>query len=128
MFTITTVSINSLEETEGDPDVDGDNVEVVTERAVEDRAADRTSAEDHDLRGVRVLSREPKRCRVLVVDLVDVLVERAPVQRAVGKEVAHVLEDEEERELGELQLPRGEGHLPGRHAEELGHGVEEPDL
>ena len=82
--TVTAVRIDGLEETEGDPDVDRDDVEVVAERAVEDGAADRTSAEDHDLRGVRVLSREPERCRVLVVDLVDVLVERAPVKSTVS--------------------------------------------
>ena len=40
----------------------------------------------------------------------------------------HVLEDEEERDLGSLVLPRREGDLPGGHAEELSHGVEEPDL
>ena len=126
--TVAGVRVNGLEETEGDPDVDRDDMEVVAERAVEDGAADRTSAEDHDLRGVRVLSREPERCRVLVVDLVDVLVERAPVQRLVHEEVEHVLKHEEEEDLGELLLPRREGHLPGRHAEVLRERVEQPDL
>ena len=62
------------------------------------------------------------------MDLVNVHVERAPVQRAVREEVEHVLEDEEERDLQELLLPRGEGHLPGGHAERLSHRVEEPDV
>ena len=77
---------------------------------------------------MRVLSGETEGCRVLVVDLVNVLVERAPVQRAVREEVEHVLKDEEECDLQELLLPWGEGHLPGGHAERLSHRVEEPDL
>ena len=39
----------------------------------------------------------------------------------------HVLKDEEEEHLRDDSTPGREGHLPGRHAEELGHGVEEPD-
>ncbi len=126
--TVAGVGVNGLEETEGDPDVDSDDVEVVTERAVEDGAADRAGAEDHDLRRVCVLSRQSKRRRILVVDLVDVLVERTPVQRLVHEEVEHVLEYEEEKDLGELLLPRREGHLPCRHAEVLRERVEQPDL
>ena len=40
----------------------------------------------------------------------------------------YVLEDEEEQDLGDDVLPGRERHLPGRHAEHLSHGVEEPDL
>ena len=39
----------------------------------------------------------------------------------------HVFKYKEEEDLGDDGLPAGEGHLPRRHAEELGHGVEEPD-
>ena len=73
---------------------------------------------------MRVLSRKPERRRILVVDLVDVLVERTPVQRLVHEEVEEILEHKEERDLGELLLPRREGHLPGRHAEVLRERVE----
>ena len=65
---------------------------------------------------------------VFGVDLVNVHVERAPVQRAVREEVEHVLEDEKECNLQELLLPWGEGHLPSSHAECLSLRVEEPDL
>ena len=44
------------------------------------------------------------------------------------KIVEHVLKDEEESNLGNDGLQGGEGDLPCRHAEELSHRVEEPDL
>ena len=75
--------VDGLEEAEGDPEVDGDDVEVPAEGAVDEGAADRRRAENHDLGGVRVLGGEAERRRVLVVDLVDVLVERAPVEGLV---------------------------------------------
>jgi hypothetical protein len=74
------VRVDSLEETEGDPDVDGKDVQVTQHVAVQERAADRAETEDEDLRWVRVLRREAERCTVLVVDLVDVLVHGSPVQ------------------------------------------------
>lgn len=120
--------VDGLEETEDDPNVDGDDVQVAAEGAVEDGACNRAGTENHDLSGVRVLGGETEGRGVLVVDLVDVLVQRAPVESAVGEEVEHILEDEEDGDLHSLLLPRREGHLPGRHAEVLSHRVEEPDL
>ena len=61
-LTVARVRVDGLEETEGDPDVHGDDVEVAAERAVKQRASDRTSTEDHDLSGVRVLSGETEGC------------------------------------------------------------------
>ena len=128
LLTVTGVGVNSLEETEDDPCVDSNNVEVTTDSTVEDGASEGTGSENEDLSRVGVFGSKTEGSGVLVVDLVNVLVEGAPVERAVGEEVEHVLEDEEERDLGSLVLPRREGDLPGGHAEELSHGVEEPDL
>jgi hypothetical protein len=122
------VRVDGLEEAERDPEVDGDDVQVAEEPAPQERAADRAHAEDRDLGRVRVLGREPERRGVLVVDLVDALVERARVQRLVCEVVEHVLEDEEERELGQLRAERRERHLPCREAEHLRNGVEGADL
>ena len=95
----------------------------MTERAVQQRSCNRARAEDHDLRRVGILRSETKRRRVLVVNLVDVLVEGAPVKCLVGysermrtgytsrpgkartEEVEHVLEDEEGRDLRSHNLP-----------------------
>ncbi len=76
--------VDGLEETESDPDVDRENVEVTAEHSVEDRAEDGTSAQDKHLSGMRVLSSKTKGRRVLMVDLVYVLVERSPVKSLVG--------------------------------------------
>ena len=82
--TVTAVRIDGLEETKRDPDVHRENVEVAAEGAVEERAGDRTGTEDKDLCRVSVLRSETEGRRVLVVDLVDVLVEGAPVKCLVG--------------------------------------------
>lgn len=82
--TVATMCIDRLEETERDPDVHGENVEVPTEGAVEEWTRDRASTKDHNLSGVRIFRSKAERGRVLVVNLVDVLVERAPVQCLVG--------------------------------------------
>ena len=44
------------------------------------------------------------------------------------KVVEHVLEHEEQSDLGNDCLPRGQRDLVGRHANGLGHGVEQPNL
>ena len=74
------MSINSLEEPQHDPNVDGDDVQVRGEEAVDERAKDRTSAEDKHFSGVSVFSRQAEWCGVLVMDLVDVLVQYTGVE------------------------------------------------
>lgn len=62
-----------------------------------------------------------------MVDLVDVLVERSPVESTVRPVVPGVLHD---KEYGDLEChlgPRGERNA-GVHAEIFTHGVEEPNL
>jgi len=66
--------VDSLEEAEDDPDVDGDNVQVLREEHVQKRAEDRARTEDEDLSRMGVFGRKAKRRRVLVVDFVNVLV------------------------------------------------------
>jgi hypothetical protein len=122
------VCINRLEQAERNPDVDGEDVQVLREPAVQQRSANRASAQNQNLSGVRILGSETKGRAVLVVDLVNVPVERAVVQSLMGKVMKGVLKDEEEGDLGGHGLPAGEGNLPGLHAAGLSKGVEEPDL
>lgn len=75
--------VNGLEEAEGDPHVDGEDVEVTEEIAVQQGSSNRARSENEDFSGVSVLSGETEGCRVLVVDLVDVLVKRSPMQSLV---------------------------------------------
>lgn len=76
--------VNSLEQTEGDPDVHCENVQVTTEVAVKERTSNRPSTKDHHLSRVGEFSRKTKRRGVLMMKLVDVLVQRAPMECLVG--------------------------------------------
>jgi hypothetical protein len=126
--TVTRVRIDRLEETEGNPDVDSEDVEVLCEPAVQERSADRARSENQDFSRMSVLGGETKRRAVLVMDLVDVLVERTVVQSLVRKVVERVFKYEEERNLVCDGGEGRHGYLPGRHATSFGEGVEEPDL
>ena len=53
------VRVDGLEETEGDPKVDGENVQVLAEEAVKEGARDRALRKDKDLERVRVLGSLP---------------------------------------------------------------------
>jgi hypothetical protein len=121
------VRVNGLEHTQRDPDVHGEDVEVLGDCAPQDGAADRAETEDHDFDWRGVFCREAEGCRVLVVDLVDVLVQWAPVHGAVHPVVPGILEDEEDGNLVGHCEERGEGN-GGFEAGVLRHRVEHPDL
>ena len=121
------VRVDGLEEAAHDPEVHGQDVQVAGDGAPGDGAEDRAGAEDHDFDGGGVLGGEAEGGGVVVVDLVDGAVERAPVHGAVGPVVPGVLDDEEDGDVHGHLPERGEGHARV-HAEEDGHGVEDPDL
>jgi hypothetical protein len=125
---VAAVRIDGLEHAEGDPDVHGENVEILGDGAPEDRASDGSETQDHDFDGRGVLSGEAKGSRVLVVDLVDVLVEEgACVHEAVSPVVPGVFHDEEDGNLvGNLVQRRERDRC--LEAEVLAHGVKKPDL
>lgn len=52
---VSRVRVNGLEETEGDPNVDCQDVEVIAEEAVEERARNGALGKDEDLERVGVL-------------------------------------------------------------------------
>ena len=74
MLTVARVRVDGLEEAEGDPEVDGDDVEVPAEGTVDEGAANGRGAEDHDFSGVSIFRSETERCRVFVMNFVNVLV------------------------------------------------------
>jgi hypothetical protein len=125
---VAAVRVDSLEHTEDNPDIHGQNVEVSGDGAEDDWGSDSTEAQNHDLNGRGVLSGQAEGSGVLVVDLVDVLVEEgAGVHGTVGPVVPCVLEDEEDGDLVCHLVDAGEGDR-GRKTEILAHGVEHPDL
>ena len=122
---VAAVRIDGLEETEDDPEVHGQDVEVLGEGAPEDRGADGSESEDHDFDRGGVFGCHAEGGRVLVVDLVDGFVEGSPVESAVGEVVPGVFHDEEDGDLVGHGPDGGEGD-GGREAEVLCHRVEEP--
>lgn len=119
--------IDGLEETEYNPAVHGEDVKVSSGEDPRDGDADGSEAEEEHLDWRSVFSGEAKGRRVGVVDLVDGLVQRAPVKGAVHPVMPGVLNDEED---GDLKGHGGEGGKGDArvHTAELGHGVEQPDL
>jgi len=82
--TVTAVCINGLEEAKGNPDIDGEYVEVLREEAVNQRTENGSSPQNEDFCGVSVFSCQSERCRVLVVNLMNVLIEWPSVKRLVS--------------------------------------------
>lgn len=121
------VGVDGLEDTQDDPDVHGQNVQILGDCAPEDWCANSTEAKDHNFDRRGVFCGEAEGCGVLVVDLVDVLVQWAPVHSAVHPVVPGVFEDEEDGDLVGHGPDGGEGNT-GLKAAVLRHGVEEPDL
>lgn len=125
---IATVRIDGLEQTEDDPAVHGQDVEILGDGAPDDGASYGTETEDHDFDRRGVLSSQTEGRRVLVVNLVDVLVkERAGVHETVSPVVPRVLHHEEDGDLVG-HLVEGRKRDVGFETEVLAHGVEQPDL
>lgn len=122
------VRIHGLEETEQNPNVHGDDVQVLGVGAKHERTANGTEAENQNLKWVRILSGQTERRRVLVVHLVNVLVQRTPVHQTVDPVVEGVLKHEKERNLPGHLVPAGERNLMSRQAKVFANGVEAPDL
>jgi len=78
------VSIDSLEETEDDPNVHGENMEVASANDVENRTGDRSSTKDKDFSWMGVFGSKAEGSRVFMVNFVDVLVHGTPVEELVG--------------------------------------------
>ena len=77
---VSAVSVDGLEETENDPDVHGEDVEVSGVKNVKHWTGDRSSAENEDLSRMGEFSGKTERSRVFVVNFVDVFVHGTPVE------------------------------------------------
>lgn len=124
---IARVRVNSLEQTANDPDVHGQNVQVLGDGTPQDWRANGSQAQNHDFDRRSVFSCETEWCRVLVVDFVDVLVEGSPMHCAVHPIVPSILQNEEDRDLI-CHCPNRRKGNASCEAEVLCHRVEKPDL
>jgi len=90
------MGVNSLEQSQCNPNVHGDHMAVgkrVGEQgnnAVDKRAHESTSCKEKDFGRMSILCGQTERRRVLVVNLVDMLIENTSVKRAVAEEMPTV--------------------------------------
>ena len=80
------MGIDGLEKSEGDPDVDGDYVQVLPDPAVEQWSENCPCSEDHDLERMCVLGSETEGRRILVVELVNMFVKQGCVEELMSYE------------------------------------------
>ena len=119
--------IDGLKQAKYDPQVHGQDVQVASDSAPNDRADDGPESKAQDLNRACVLSGESKRSRILVMELVNCFVQTGRVQASMGPVVPGVLHDEKDGDLiGDLE-GGGEGYRC-LQATELSHGMEKPDL
>jgi hypothetical protein len=83
-LTVSGMGIDGLEKSQGDPDVDGDYVQVLPDPAVEQWSENCPRSEDHDLERMRVLGGETEGRRILVVELVDMFVKQGCVEELMS--------------------------------------------
>jgi len=124
---VTAVGINGLEETQDDPEVHGDEVELASHGNPDDRRANNAESEKHDLDRGGILGGQAEGGAVGVVQLVDGLVERAVVQRPMEPVVPGILNNEEDDNL-HSNLPGGRERSAVAHAEVGCDRMEKPDL
>ena len=124
---VTAMRVDRLEQTQHNPDIHCQYMQVPGDRAPDDGAEHRSEAQQHDLNWRRVFGCHPEGSAVLVVDLMDVLIQRTPMQRTMAPIVPRILDDEENRNLVRHREQAREGYTRAQ-PEILRHGVEEPDL
>lgn len=102
---VATVSIDSLEETCGDPEVHSKDVEIAGEQAPENWHKNSSSTKNHGFNRGGIFGSESERRGILVMDLVDVLVEEAVVEDAVHPVMPCILQHEKDCDLEADCLP-----------------------
>lgn len=124
---IARVGVDSLKEAANNPQVHSENVKITSSPAPENGDSDGSESEGHDFDRRSVFSSETERGGVGMVNLVNVLVERSPVEGAVKPVMPSILKNEENSNLVGHLDPRRERNT-GVHTKVLAHRMEEPDL
>lgn len=120
------MGVDGLEQSQGDPDGNGEQMQVLCEVAPHDRNTNSTEPQEHHLNRVCVFCSQAKWSSVSVMLLVDVFVEVTVVQASVEPVMPGVLQKEEDSHLQRNGLPRWEWDLKG-NADLLADWMEEPD-
>lgn len=99
------VSVDSLEKTEDNPDVHGDDMEVSSESTPDDWDTDGSETKSHNFNRRGEFSGDSKWGGVLVVEFVNTTVERTPVESTMEPIMPGILADEEDGDLVSNCLP-----------------------
>ena len=78
------MSVDSLKQSQDNPSINREDVEIVREGGVKDGANNGTGSKNQDFSGMGIFSCKTKRCRILVMYFVDILVEETSMERLVG--------------------------------------------
>lgn len=118
------MSVDCLPKTKSDPNVDGEDVKVIPEYSVQEWSRDRSLREDQNFKRMGIfgglydikrrtqemkkmrVTHDTNRSRELVVELVNVLVQRTIVQSPVSPVMESVFKDEEEGDLSSHETDR----------------------
>lgn len=121
------VGIDGLKQTENDPHIHGDNVQLLGKGTEHNGNADGSKGKNHGFQGRGIFGCEAKGGAVLVMQFVNHLVEARSMKGAVQPVVPSIFQDKEQGNLprhGDQRRKRNRG----RQATVLSHGVEQPDL
>ena len=91
--------IDGLEQSAHNPNVHRQNMEVASDGTPQQRSAHSAETQDHNFDGRSILCRQAERSRVLVVDLMYVLIERAPMERTMRPVMPGVLQHKKHSDL-----------------------------
>ena len=122
---VAAMRVDRLKQPAHDPYIHCQNMQITSDGAPQDRSSDCAETKNHDFDWGGVFGRHAKRRGVLVVDLVDVLVKRAPVKCSVRPIVPGILHHEEDTNLVCHCEEGWEGYSRGE-SKELGHWMEKP--
>ena len=119
------MSVDGLEKSKDDPGIHGQDMKITGNRDPNDWEDDRADTEDHDFDWRGIFGGKTEGSGILVVDFMDIFVQRTPVHSTVSPVVPCVLADKKDSNLISHCEPIGEGNA-SLNAEKLCHRVEEP--
>lgn len=123
---VSRVCINSLEQSQTDPQRNGEQVQVMGEVTPNQWQTNGTHSQKGNLDWVSILSSETERSGVSVMLLVNVLVENTVVQAPVEPVMPSVFQNEENSQLGQNLGPGWEWNIES-HTDLGTDGVEKPN-
>lgn len=122
---VTGMRVHSLEQSQGDPETDGEKMQATSQHTPNDGNTNGTETKKHHLNWMGVFGSQTKWRSIPVVLLVNIFVENSVMQPTMEPVVPCVLQHEKYRQLETDGGPRGEGNLEA-DSQLLAHGVEKP--